>query len=257
MLADIQKVMAQSVFQKEYPPEYADAFPNYSEEEIQARLAIYRNNYFFSLIDVLKDTFPTLLKLVGDDFFTALCKEFIIQNPPSSPVLTQFGDTLAQFIYNFQPLKNYPFMHDVCLVDWHRHSAWYSDGSAGLTAESFAAIEIAALSEATISFHPSARFVQSEFAIFSIWLENQNETPEEVDASTPESVLILRPETDVDMYKLDKGIFTFLQKLQLGFSVLESIQLAMEADDAFNPTGAIDFLITSGISAQVHTKPET
>ncbi|XLM23139.1 DNA-binding domain-containing protein, partial [Chromobacterium piscinae] len=42
-----------------------------------AGLAVYRNNYRVGLIDTLAHSHPVCRELVGEEFFTALAREYV------------------------------------------------------------------------------------------------------------------------------------------------------------------------------------
>src|SRR5690606_41529884 len=102
MLAELQLNLARHIrdtnVDLSQEPTSKDMFFSYTQDELQARLAIHRNNYCASLIDVLKESFPTILKLVGDDFLNMMCREYIQSDAPASPVCITYGSSLPKFL---------------------------------------------------------------------------------------------------------------------------------------------------------------
>jgi hypothetical protein len=231
-----------------------EVFHPYADDELQARLAIYRNNYFASLIDVLKDTFPTILKLVGNDFFSMLCKEYIKNEPPNSPILIDYGYSLPHFIEGFSALSNFPYMADVAQLDYLRHQAYYTEDATTLTSADYAHFDVASLGAALIYLHPSVSLFSSNYAAFSIWDNNQTGSKEEVNANKSEAVLIYRHAEEIITSKLETGLFTFLYNLQQQRSFSQSLEAAFDADAEFNPAEAVNYLISSGLSTKVVCK---
>lgn len=229
-----------------------------STREKNARLAVYQNNFYFSLIEILRDIYPTIYKLTGEDFFKALAREFINSSPPTSPLLYRYGLNFPEFVDNFVALKNFPYMTDVSRLDLLRHQAYYAKDAQSLGVEDFSQHELADLSEASVNFHPSTGILISSHAVYNIWESNQESSKEnnaeEINASTPESVLILRSNTIVSTYKLDNATAFFLSKLGKEFSIAQALQLSLENNANFNATAAIDFLISSGICIAINCK---
>ena len=55
------------------------------------RFGVYRNNVVVSLVEALRSGFPALIPLVGEEFFTALAREYAANHPPTSPVMLFYG----------------------------------------------------------------------------------------------------------------------------------------------------------------------
>ena len=62
------------------------------------RFAVYRNNVMVALTEGLRDAYPVVCRLVGDEFFRAMAGIFARSHPPRSPVMLEYGDGFAEFI---------------------------------------------------------------------------------------------------------------------------------------------------------------
>ena len=51
------------------------------------RFSVYRNNVVVGLIDALKQSFPAVTRIVGDEFMMAMARIYVAHEPPSSPIL--------------------------------------------------------------------------------------------------------------------------------------------------------------------------
>jgi len=85
---------------------------------MDARLQIYRNNTHILLSDALAANFPTVLSLVGSDFFKGLTTAFIRSHPPKSPCLYAYGNTFATYIASFSPAQELPYLSHVARLDY-------------------------------------------------------------------------------------------------------------------------------------------
>jgi hypothetical protein len=61
------------------------------------RLEIYGSGYVARLIECLRDDYPALAYLLGEDAFDALARDYIQQHPSASPSLNVFGRHMAGF----------------------------------------------------------------------------------------------------------------------------------------------------------------
>lgn len=221
-------------------------------DELHARLAIYQNNFYASLIDILRETYPTLHKLISEESFKALARKFIEASPPDNALLFEYGNGFAEFIDNFTPLINYPYLSDVCRLDWMRHCAYYTRDEKSLSAEIFLQYDVAQIGRATLGLHPSAHMLVSKYAVYSIWESNQQEASAEINANTPENVLVLRTDTGIQTLNISTSTLVFLQHLQSGTILEAALEAGLEADENFDASSAVNFLISSGLCTQIH-----
>ena len=75
-----------------------------------SRFAVYRNNVQSSLINALADSYPVVVQLVGDEFFRAMAGVFVQSHPPHSPLMSDYGSELADFISKFGPAASVPYL---------------------------------------------------------------------------------------------------------------------------------------------------
>ena len=230
-----------------------DALKHYSEAERDARLAIYRNNYYASMIDVVKDAFPTIEKLVGEEFFTALAKLYLKGHPPSNASLIHFGDAFAEFLATNEHTADMPYLPDCARLDHLQHASYHAANDAPIAPETFASFTPTDIVEKKIRFVPSLKLLQSPYAIYSIWELNHVEEShsKQVNAHTPESVLVLRHNLTVQIQQIEDELYTFLKHLEDTFPIGESIELTMSQYSDFNASAAIAFLVGSEIIAEI------
>ena len=77
------------------------------------RLEVYNQQYWYRVLDSLRDDFPGLLAVLGDDRFTGLAVSYLSKYPSTSFTLRNLGDRLLKFI-NEEP--NLFTEKDRCLV---------------------------------------------------------------------------------------------------------------------------------------------
>jgi hypothetical protein len=62
------------------------------------RLEIYNQQYWYRVLDSLKEDFPGLLAFLGDAYFTALAIDYLMQYPSKSYSLRDLGNKLPEYI---------------------------------------------------------------------------------------------------------------------------------------------------------------
>ncbi|HSK41563.1 MAG TPA: DNA-binding domain-containing protein, partial [Arenibaculum sp.] len=76
------------------------------------RFGIYRNNVLAGLSDVLKAAYPATCRIVGEDFFAAMARLYVLAEPPRSPRLIEYGAGFPDFIARFEPAAALPYLAD-------------------------------------------------------------------------------------------------------------------------------------------------
>src|SRR4029077_20780026 len=61
-------------------------------------LEIYANAYFYRLLDVLKEEYPAILAVLGNDDFHNLVTGYLLEYPPTEPSVLYAGRYLANFL---------------------------------------------------------------------------------------------------------------------------------------------------------------
>lgn len=81
----------------------SDAHPPDLDARAARRFRVYRNNVHGALIGALGDAYPVVRRLVGEDFFAAMAREFFLSETVRRPSLALYGAGFADFIDRFEP----------------------------------------------------------------------------------------------------------------------------------------------------------
>jgi len=212
------------------------------------RFAVYRNNLIAGLVDVVAGMYPAVKRIVGEDFFEAMARAYVRAEPPTSPVLLEYGNNFVDFISGFEPAASLPYLADVARIEWAWHEAYHAADAVSLGPDRFAAIAEGDLPGLTFSLHPSLRVVRSAYPALTIWRMNASDEPVvPVDLGAGgEDTLIVRPEAMVDVRSLPAGGATFIETLADSGTLSEAAARAAEFDDEFDLAANIAGLIDGG-----------
>lgn len=127
------------------------------------RFAVYRNNVVASLINALTDTYPVTQELVGEAFFRAMAREYVLTEPPRSRVLAFYGLSFADFVERFPPAASLPYLADVARLEMVRVQAYHAADGTSLSAEVITELLMATdtLPDLLLEFHSSVRLLRS------------------------------------------------------------------------------------------------
>ena len=195
------------------------------------RFDVYRNNVSAALIDALTVRYPVVSRLVGERFFRAMTREYVIGELPRSPVLIDYGETYPDFAGGFPATASLPYLGDVARLESNYWRAYHAADVETLEPEGFAALDTGTLPSIRFAFHPSTGVVPSRWPIVSIWETNTNDMEvKPVDLDRAESALVARPYLDVEVRRLSCGGVALLSELMCGRALGEAACLAIESE---------------------------
>lgn len=253
-LQKFEQGLTDYIFSNFHADEISALVKAYSKDELNARLAIYRNNVYASLLSVMSDLYPAVVKTVGENFFNACAKAYLKENPPRQASLVVLAHDFPEFLESFAPATSLPYLPDVARIDLACHQAYHAVDAVPLSAEDFARMSPGELSNSQLQPHPSARLIKSAHACFSIW-NLSADTESEINADEAESVLVVRPETAVNTYSLTIGSYHFISSLFTGNTLEQALSEGIDNDASFHPAEAIQFLIQSGLATKIVGDP--
>lgn len=211
------------------------------------RFAVYRNNIVASLIDALSATFPVCQQLVGEAFFRAMARVFVVAQPPRSQILTFYGREFPAFIETFTPAASVPYLADVARLEMLRLDAFHSADVEPLVSEEIAGVlsDPERLPGLRMGIHPSAAVLQSRFAVFSLWAAHQQAKPDlaGVDSRQSQTVLVLRAGLDVQCMEVATATGVFLDRVIHNETLSQAEQDAKACDPGFDLIAALALLL--------------
>jgi len=205
------------------------------------RFSVYRNNVAVGLTDALRQSFPVIRALVGEDFFTALARDHLRAHPPTSPLMMFYGADMPAFLSAFAPAAHLGYLPDIARLELALRQAYHAADATPVAADRLRGMAPDRLMVARLHFAPAMRLLRSDWPIHAIWMANSRGTPPPA-ATVGEDVLILRPEFDPEPYLLPAGAAPFIAALQAGRTFGE----AFDAADAFDLTATLGLLLAGG-----------
>ncbi|NJM83797.1 MAG: DUF2063 domain-containing protein, partial [Tabrizicola sp.] len=193
------------------------------------RFAVYRNNVATSLVSAMETAFPTVRRLVGDEFFAAMALAFVRAHPPTSPLLMFYGAAFPGFLARFPPVARLGYLPDIARLDQAMRESYHAADSRPMSEAEFARLLASDVEAARLRLAPSLRIIRSDWPIHAIWRATMEGGPHP--AARPEDVVILRPDYDPLPQLLPMGGATFISGLLAGETIGQSLATAGESAD--------------------------
>jgi hypothetical protein len=254
MFSILQEKFAAALLDANQP--VPQAVTSYTARTPQKRFAVYRNNVVVGLVAAMKKSFPAINEIVGEEFFVAMARIFVVENPPRSPVLLAYGENFPDFISTFAPAADFPYLADVARLEVARTRAYHSADAAVLDHSHWAGLDTQVLDRVRITLHPSAFILHSQHPIVTIWAMNSGEAElRPINDWRAEDAVVLRPDADVQVRRLPAGGAAFLTALAANASLSEAAASGAADNPEFDLAANLAGLIGARLAIEISYAP--
>jgi hypothetical protein len=207
--------------------------PEIARLAAQPGFAVYRNTVMKGCIDALQASYPSIARLVGEEWFRAAAAIYARANLPGHPTLADYGADFAAFLVGFAPAAELPYLPGVARLDRCWTEAHLARDETPVEAAAVARLSPDELGRTVLRPHASARWAWFEGQpIATIW--RRNRYPEGADEGEiewrGEGVLIVRPRAAVNHLALDAAACGFLDACATGGTLGEAAAAALAAN---------------------------
>lgn len=149
-----------------------------------ARLHIYSNAYRARLGEALKENYPVLARVLGDDGFADLTAAFLHAYPSRTPSIRWFGEELARFAEQEADVLPHPALCDLIRMEWALNTAFDGTDANPLTVEDMLALAPEAWPTQRFTPHPTLHLLALNWNVEPLW--NALSADENAETKPPE-----------------------------------------------------------------------
>lgn len=102
---------------------FQDIWNSIDTQAQDAGITIYRQNLLMNAERALSITYPTVVELVGEEFFSLIVRDFINYEKLSGGDWGEWGESLPDWLAENESLASFPFICDCAKLDWLCHQA--------------------------------------------------------------------------------------------------------------------------------------
>lgn len=221
-LHEIQQAFFRAVYENEFI--LSEQIKDTKNLNGESRLKVYQSSILGIQTDALAAVYPVLEKLVGEEFFLAMGKAYLRKYYSPSGDLHNLGGQMAEFLQDFEPVKDLPYLPDVALLEWVWHRIFHAADESDLDINRLT--EIPAEAHGLLVFHlrNGARLLSSAYPVHHIWQVNQDDYAGDDRVDLDEGdvwLLVTRNDYEIEIHELDGIQWQFLQMIQHGFTLTE------------------------------------
>jgi len=154
-------------------------------------MQIYQNNYLLSLIEALTASYPSVLKLVGQDYFHFVAKKFVLQCGHDQGDLNLFGAGFAQFLTKQSDISHLPYLPAMAELDWRiERCAAQALETQYLSLEQLQALPNQDLSQAILPLASNLMLMTSPYPVLTIYQMIQHEQVQPIELDQAQHLLL-------------------------------------------------------------------
>jgi hypothetical protein len=93
-----------------------------------------------SPIEALVARFPVIRRLVGDEWFRAMARRFIVSEPARSPSLLHYGETFPRFLRRLNDTASIEYVADIAELEMLQRKAYHAADALPVGARAFSSL---------------------------------------------------------------------------------------------------------------------
>jgi hypothetical protein len=173
------------------------------------RVAIYATMYLWRLVGALRETFPMLVRFLGDETFAALAGDYLRRHPSEHHDVGQVGRRLAAFLREY-PDPERPDLADLAELEWARHEVFFAPTAERTGPEAFAGRDAEDFSRTGVVLSPALRVLVLDNAAAPLWRRLEDGAPPEPPIPGPSTVAVWR-----SGFEVFHGVLSFEEAVAL------------------------------------------
>jgi hypothetical protein len=246
-LADLQEDMATAVVDRAIP---GCASLLIGGDDPTRRFAIHSRHYAASLARSLVERFAATVWLAGSEFVTQAAMHFVRGNPPTRPCIAEYGEGFPAYLASCGGTR-LPYLRQFATVEWHLGRLAIATDAAPL--QTLADCDPARLAGARLALQPGTEYVALDWSLDDlITFYLSGEAPDRYELRSERVWLELRGcRGELWLNRLTRGDYVFRQVLADGCTVGCAAELAVGADEGFEPGRAMRAMLDAGLVARI------
>lgn len=222
----------------------------------EAGLAVHRNSIAKACIDAVAAQFPTVARVVGEDWLAGAALEFSRAHPPRRASLLDYGEAFPEWIAACGPARGLPYLAGLAQLDWLSTVCDLAADAPALDPARLAALGPDDFAGHALDLHPATQVAWFEDSMPSLWLAlGAGDGETHVLDDRPEGLVFLRPGFAQSHRRVSAGGFAFLRAAGRGDSLASAAAHALAAEPGFDLASVFADLLAGGAFTAMRILP--
>lgn len=217
--------------------------PNALSDFDSRGLGVYQRNLKANAMNALQISFPTVIKLIGDEVFSYAVEQLLKQDPPTAGDWGLWGENFPELLRDLTALQDFTYVADVARLDFSIHMLG-REKDVELDINSISLLGDCELDQLRVVLNPSIQLFDSEFPIIDIYSANHglvsqveqylNQAKHKLVAGVGQTALLYRPEFKPLVRTVDNNELTWLKLMQQGISIGSALDNLLDSKYEFS-----------------------
>ncbi len=252
MLTTLQSSLLDAFFSTGEGSDFTDCLsPTHALSAVR-QMAIYRNNIRGAHIEALRQIYPVIKKIVGENYFQQMASAYFARQASSCSDLNRYGEAFPSFIdvliQQQTDLQDFKYLADLAVLEWCRHNAYFAEDDSFFDYQTLASlIQKPLCSDIIFYCSYSLHFIRSPYPLDAIYTANtQTIGTHDVPAlEAPAGFIVYRKEHRICVQRLTTDLFDVLFDINGGMAL--SNLFARHSNDHVELDKCISRFIDDGI----------
>jgi hypothetical protein len=213
-------------------------------------LRVYQNTVVTGLLDVLRANYPTVARLVGDEWFADVGRLYLRAHLPEQAPLALYGKEFSEFVAGIDSAAELSYLPHVAQLDRLWTEAHFAADATALQAGALTNLSTSQLAGLKLQLHPTVRLAWLPHSAVTIWLV-QRQSPEITSSlavsGNDDGALLVRHNGTVQTLLLDAAEHELVWRLQHDESLGEAAVAALQKRADVDLTSLLAKLIHAGV----------
>jgi hypothetical protein len=205
-----------------------DGFQPAGKLSLEEAFGVYQRGYVARLTETLGDTYEFVWRVLGDELFFEVCREFISLNPSQSYNLSDYSVKFIDFLVSHPTSQEFPFLADLAHLGWLHKEVFHSPAEPGLSGEEI--MTHLRDDDREMSLIGSFKVLKSHFRLFDIWKALKDETGPPEEWRNPQCLALYKLDNQVYVHKISAKDVEFFENIRAGMDLMDACEFLASSD---------------------------
>ncbi len=196
------------------------------------QVSIYRDGWFWRLRDCLRDDFPAVAHIMGEERWERLVRDYLEVHRPRTPNIADIGDRLVDWLGTRTDLPDHAFLVDLARLEWTVCTTFVHPDGPRLQPDDVEGIDPERFLSARFTPAATTAILDFDYPVNDVIESLREDGSPGVPEPAPQAVLVSRTETRLRRRAIDGSQRLLLERLLAGEPLGDAMMAVVGEDPA-------------------------